>query len=204
MGQTTDCLEQRQLVTIYYKLPTLGFPEVHLAFMWCAEHVELPFAHATLFCSPQYVKVAPICNLPTPEEYQAFCTSHSIPFPQEDVKVVLFKMFIQPDGIDFHARDNVASELRRRFGLSAEWAFKEARGSLAFLREETKIEIVLSGVNVTSSKAATSSLTAGLASFRIPWNLSQSKPRRRTRSFEATCCHPAKQDSLVTISHDAV
>ncbi|KAK8064974.1 hypothetical protein PG997_011721 [Apiospora hydei] len=124
--------------------------------MWCGNHVDWPFAHATLLCSPQYVKVAPICNLPTPEEYQAFCTSGSLPIPQEDVNAVLFKMFIQTDGIDFHVRDNVASELRRRFGLSAEWPFKEARGGLAFLREEAKIEIVLSGVNVTSSKAATS------------------------------------------------
>ncbi|KAK8033985.1 hypothetical protein PG993_008980 [Apiospora rasikravindrae] len=91
-----------------------------------------------------------------PEEYLSFCTSRSLPLPDEEVPPVLFKIFMEPDGVDFHVKGHVASELHRRFGVDAEDAFKSARASLAHLKEEAKIEVILTGISSTTLKAATS------------------------------------------------
>ncbi|KAK6840782.1 hypothetical protein PG995_015992 [Apiospora arundinis] len=143
-------VKSNPVATVAFKYPQYGWPEIHLAFAWSGENVDRPFAHATIYCNRQYVKAAPVFMEPKPSEYELFSNARGLPKSEDEDEgndtAVLFNIFVNPEAIDFHVSDSVASELQRRFGSAAVQAFNDVRSCLQNLEHETKFEFICTSI----------------------------------------------------------
>ncbi|KAK8032733.1 hypothetical protein PG990_002467 [Apiospora arundinis] len=128
-------VKSNPVATVAFKYPQYGWPEIHLAFAWSGENVDRPFAHATIHCN----------------RHELFCNARGLPKSEDEDEgsgtAVLFNIFVDPEAIDFHVSDAVASELQRRLGSAAVQAFHDVRSRLQNLEHETKFEFICTSNN---------------------------------------------------------